>query len=382
VSFLLYYKARRKQAGAVSWRVARFIPLVLYALLLLRLALPWRRRRFWWATVRNAVLAPCARVGFAENFVADVLTSLPKVLTQVTYSLCYFGTGEFGRRDVDLVRFDAHCAGKQAMKLTLVFVSAMPLGWRLLQCCRRYRDSGAPWPHVGNAGKYTVPLLTVLVGLLHQEHDASASGKMLAAVWLVLYVLATLYSWVWDIVMDWGFFSLSDLRAGRWPRLRRERMYATGAAGHSGGATDAALGAQATAVYYGAAAADLFLRCLWALSLVPAGQHAPVGASFQAKLEPFLASAELGRRCMWGMLRLEAEHLNNVGGFRRVDFIPLHFGQPEPAADPDAMLNADGSDSGRPRRAFHHVRDRAGAVAVGLLIVGLLFSITQRLPSL
>lgn len=84
MSFLLYYKARRKQAGAVSWRVARFIPLVLYALLLLRLALPWRRRRFWWATVRNVVLAPCARVGFAENFVADVLTSLPKVLTQVT----------------------------------------------------------------------------------------------------------------------------------------------------------------------------------------------------------------------------------------------------------------------------------------------------------
>ena len=35
--------------------------------------------------------------------------------------------------------------------------------------------------------------------------------------------------------------------------------------------------------------------------------------------------AELFRRTMWSYFRLENEHLRNTQGFRRVDFIPLHF---------------------------------------------------------
>lgn len=35
--------------------------------------------------------------------------------------------------------------------------------------------------------------------------------------------------------------------------------------------------------------------------------------------------AELFRRTMWSFFRLENEHLRNTQGFRRVDFIPLHF---------------------------------------------------------
>ena len=34
---------------------------------------------------------------------------------------------------------------------------------------------------------------------------------------------------------------------------------------------------------------------------------------------------ELFRRTLWGFFRLENEHRNNTAGFRRVDFVPLHF---------------------------------------------------------
>ena len=34
---------------------------------------------------------------------------------------------------------------------------------------------------------------------------------------------------------------------------------------------------------------------------------------------------ELFRRTIWGFLRLENEHRSNTAGFRRVDFVPLHF---------------------------------------------------------
>ena len=36
-------------------------------------------------------------------------------------------------------------------------------------------------------------------------------------------------------------------------------------------------------------------------------------------------SLELFRRTLWGFFRLEHEHRSNTEGFRRVDFVPLHF---------------------------------------------------------
>ena len=38
-----------------------------------------------------------------------------------------------------------------------------------------------------------------------------------------------------------------------------------------------------------------------------------------------IACAEMCRRAMWAVLRLEAEHLHNTEGLRRVAVIPLHF---------------------------------------------------------
>ena len=38
------------------------------------------------------------------------------------------------------------------------------------------------------------------------------------------------------------------------------------------------------------------------------------GPSLKTLLDPFIAFAEICRRCMWGMLRLENEHLNNLEG--------------------------------------------------------------------
>ncbi|RLN92844.1 hypothetical protein BBJ28_00014238, partial [Nothophytophthora sp. Chile5] len=42
-------------------------------------------------------------------------------------------------------------------------------------------------------------------------------------------------------------------------------------------------------------------------------------------LQPFTMVLELFRRTFWSFFRLENEHLRNTQGFRRVDFIPLHY---------------------------------------------------------
>ena len=42
-------------------------------------------------------------------------------------------------------------------------------------------------------------------------------------------------------------------------------------------------------------------------------------------LLPIVIVAELWRRAMWAIFRLESEHLHNTEGFRRVAVVPLHF---------------------------------------------------------
>ena len=76
-------------------------------------------------------------------------------------------------------------------------------------------------------------------------------------------------------------------------------------------------------IYYIIIATDLVLRFAWVLTLVPPNS----GADFA--LPQYLTAVsmmlELFRRTIWGFLRLENEHRNNTSGYRRVDFVPLHF---------------------------------------------------------
>jgi EXS family len=77
------------------------------------------------------------------------------------------------------------------------------------------------------------------------------------------------------------------------------------------------------AMYYGIICLDFVLRFAWVLTLVPPKS----GAKFALPAYLTLVSMilELFRRTIWGFLRLENEHRSNTAGFRRVDFVPLHF---------------------------------------------------------
>lgn len=77
--------------------------------------------------------------------------------------------------------------------------------------------------------------------------------------------------------------------------------------------------------YYCAAVLDFFLRFGWTMTYLGVEGGPFQGVIFQYYLNPTLASAELLRRCMWSWFRLENEHLHNTQGYRRVDFVPLHF---------------------------------------------------------
>lgn len=77
------------------------------------------------------------------------------------------------------------------------------------------------------------------------------------------------------------------------------------------------------AFYFTITGFDLVLRFAWVLTLLPPDS----GASFAlpAYLTAVSMILELFRRTIWGFLRLENEHRSNTSGYRRVDFVPLHF---------------------------------------------------------
>lgn len=76
-------------------------------------------------------------------------------------------------------------------------------------------------------------------------------------------------------------------------------------------------------MYYCIICLDFVLRFAWVLTLVPPKS----GAKFALPAYLTLVSTilEIFRRTIWGFLRLENEHRSNTAGFRRVDFVPLHF---------------------------------------------------------
>ena len=118
---------------------------------------------------------------------------------------------------------------------------------------------------------------------------------------IITVALSTLYTYSWDVLQDW---SLADPKHA-W--LRQQLMY------------------KRHIWYYCAIFADLFLRFLWVITLIPHDHKAPFGTDFTQTLLPFLGVIEIFRRTMWGFIRVENEHLSNFSGYRKVNTVPLNF---------------------------------------------------------
>ncbi len=117
--------------------------------------------------------------------------------------------------------------------------------------------------------------------------------------WMGLFIASSLYSFCWDVVMDWGL---------------GQREY---------GYLGPSLMFPKKSNYYLVIGVDLVLRFMWVLTLIPPQS----GATFElpAYLSAISMTVELFRRTIWSFFRLEHEHRQNTSGFRRVNFVPLHF---------------------------------------------------------
>ena len=200
-----------------------------------------------------------------------------------------------------------HWASSHLYKNVLIpIICLLPLLFRFNQCLRKYADSGDRFPHLANASKYALAQLVTLTGAFHPlylevalRNGKSNHDRHYQFFWTFIFFASSLYSFTWDVYMDWGLGRKEYGYLG--PRLMYPKK----------------------SVYYCTIAMDLVLRSMWVLSLLPPSS----GAAFA--LPQYLYSLqvilELFRRTVWGFFRLENEHRSNVSGYRRVDFVPLHF---------------------------------------------------------
>jgi len=109
---------------------------------------------------------------------------------------------------------------------------------------------------------------------------------------------ATLYSWVWDVYMDWGL----------WRTTKRDRY-----------------GLRDTITfpiwfYYYGIVTDLGFRLLWMITVFASPKDLPWTTTIG--YGSVLALLELWRRWTWSLLRIENEQVNNLERYRVVLDIP------------------------------------------------------------
>lgn len=301
-------------------------PLLLFLFLIVKLAL-YLRRNFVLVRILSFTLwAPYFTVSFRDGMIGDILTSTVRPLQDIAFTIMYvlFGisgwwsssyydmpeSSQTARQFITLEQSDAMTSSSNtfvdiadanvpAMERswilhTVVLPACMvsPLWYRFLQTLRQVHDTKTRWPYLGNSFKYFFAAQVAMVGVYHPNMKQNP-------VWLLSFVVATLYQIYWDLVMDWGLFAREG---GRW-KLRSRRLYPQ------------------TSFYYTLIVVNTLLRFCWTLSFLPLRylsasgslQNSFSGDTWSSILASTIASAEIIRRTLWALLRVEFEAIKTQG---------------------------------------------------------------------
>ena len=266
-------------------------------------------------SIAHAAVAPFGPpVRFRDNLVADVACSLVRTLVDAVSTARFFLTGEYEKATPSL---------RKDFGATSPIITAVPYWFRLQQCVRRFYDakrgSRERVEHMINAGKYTLSLLSIsLASVGNYSHitDLDPRRNPGQVAWIAALLLGTLYSYAWDIVMDWGLIAV-DFDNGKrrcFPRVywaaTRDRVFRT------------------KTFYAWAMVSNLVGRFAWAVTITPHSFLPGVFFTLSGGLSDdvvatFVAVLELLRRAQWTFLRLENEYLNNSARYRSVVAAPM-----------------------------------------------------------
>jgi len=161
------------------------------------------------AILKSIAMSPFSPVSLKESFAADVLTSMSRVLTNGAYTACYFASGAVvadpAAEGYSLHNFGA-CTKTNALEVLNVIFFVVPFMFRFLQCVRIIYEktpegSVFHWPQSLNAFKY---LFSIVITLSQILRPLDYKNRILFGVELSGLVFLTLFTFLWDCIVDWG----------------------------------------------------------------------------------------------------------------------------------------------------------------------------------
>lgn len=227
--------------------------------------------------LKRILFMSMCHVDFCINWATDQMVSFVTPLKDLEYTLCFFI--ESGLK-VDENEIKAVCSQKT---IYIGFAAAaIPLFLRMIQCMRSLRQGwNKPdyFYHILNFLKYLCSFCVTGFSFLSGTYDSN----YFFAFWVIFAVISTLYSYSWDIKVDWGL-----LKDGR--NLREKLLYSK-------------------KYYYMAIVSNFIFRCSWVLTI--SNGVNPFG--LQKELFTLICGfIEMLRRAIWNFLRVEKEHIFNT----------------------------------------------------------------------
>ena len=287
-------------------------PLILFFVCAAKTVFPWtKQKHYCWTVVAYTLGAPMYDIEFRDGFIGDIFTSMVRPMQDIAFTSFYLMSGLQGwwiyREQAS--EEDINLPVERSWLLHTIILPACtvsPLWWRFCQCLRQCYDTKKRWPYLGNAAKYFFAAQVAMFGVF----DPGQTGS---AIWIMAFVCATLYQLWWDVFLDWELLEWvpgSGAIGGSY-QLRSQRLY------------------KRKSLYIFIFVVNFFLRFCWTLNVMPSRYLSPSGAllntfsaDFPTLIAPTLACAEIIRRSLWGLLRVELEVINlsnkeNVAMFDR-----------------------------------------------------------------
>ncbi|XP_048328657.1 uncharacterized protein LOC107417067 isoform X3 [Ziziphus jujuba] len=253
---------------------------LLYAALAIALIFPfdifYLSSRFYFLRTLWRIVLPLQAITFSDFFLADILTSMSKVLSDLERSVCRM----VHRQVATIAWFEADSVcGSHSVAIPLVLV--LPYLFRLFQCLRQYKDTGEKTTLL-NALKYSTAVPVIFLSALKYHVFPDKWMNFYRPLWLLSSVLNSLYSFYWDVTRDWDMSGFTRIFKFNKPHLLSNLLYGR------------------KWVYFWVIGSNLILRCTWTYKLSAHLRHNYLTVFTITALEIF-------RRFQWVFFRVENE---------------------------------------------------------------------------
>ncbi|PSS16406.1 SPX and EXS domain-containing protein [Actinidia chinensis var. chinensis] len=264
--------------GEVSLAASQ--PVLLYTAVAMLLIFPfdifYLSSRYFLLRTLWRIVFPLQAITFADFFLADILTSMSKVFSDLERSVCRM----VHRQVATIAWFEADSVcGSHSVAIPVVLV--LPYLFRFFQCLRQYKDTGEKTTLL-NALKYSTAVPVIFLSALKYHVFPDRWNNIYRPLWLLSSVLNSLYSFYWDVTRDWDLSGFTRIFKFSKPHLFSHFLYGR------------------NWVYLWVIGSNLVLRCTWTYKLSAHLRH--------NYLTVFTITVlEMLRRFQWVFFRVENE---------------------------------------------------------------------------